>query len=97
MDVCSALTNAGIEEFHSTLCEFERNQKINNFFSNRRTQQNIYWFESSLSNSLLEIISVSPEIGSLVTKMKKNISDNLISPHLAINTIITEIKKLFVR
>ncbi|MFN6039679.1 MAG: methylmalonyl Co-A mutase-associated GTPase MeaB [Bacteroidota bacterium] len=97
VDVCSALTNAGIEEFYNTLIEFERNQKINNFFGNRRTQQNIYWFESSLSNSLLEIISVSPEIGSLVTKMKKNISDNLISPHLAINTIITEIKKIFVR
>lgn len=89
---CSALTHDGIPEVWQTIEKYIELTKGNNYFQEKRTEQNQYWMMETINEQLKSNFYNHPEIKKLLDSTKKAVSTDEISPFAAAQLVL---KKYF--
>jgi LAO/AO transport system kinase len=89
---CSSITREGIPEVWETINQFVTLTKLNNFFFDKRKEQNQYWMLESINEQLKTNFFNHPEIEKLLEENKKAVQNDEISPFAAAQLLL---KKYF--
>lgn len=85
---CSAITNDGIPEVWKTICDFIELTKSNNYFFEKRKEQNQYWMLETIHEQLKNNFFNHPEIIKLLEENKKAVQKDEISPFAAAQILL---------
>ena len=85
---CSALTQEGIPEIWKTILEYLELTKENNYFYDKRKEQNQYWMFETINEQLKTHFYNQPKIQNLLESTKKAVSNNELSPFAAAQQIL---------
>jgi LAO/AO transport system kinase len=85
---CSAITHDGISEVWDTILKFTELTKANNYFFEKRKEQNQYWMLESINEQLKTNFYNHPEIQNLLDSTKKAVQNDEISPFAAAQTLL---------
>jgi LAO/AO transport system kinase len=80
---CSAITHDGIAEVWETILKFLELTKTNNYFFEKRKEQNQYWMLETINEQLKTNFFNHPEIQKLLEENKKAVQNDEISPFAA--------------
>lgn len=80
---CSAIAGAGIAEIEETILSYSNATKINGYFDQNRTQQDLKWMDERINEMILESIKNRPEYQSLRSELSAKITERKISPFSA--------------
>ena len=80
---CSAITHDGISEVWETILKFLELTKTNNYFFEKRKEQNQYWMLETINEQLKTNFFNHPEIQKLLEENKKAVQNDEISPFSA--------------
>ncbi len=80
---CSAITHEGIPEVWKTISDFVKLTKTNNYFFEKRKEQNQYWMLETINEQLKNHFYNHPEIIKLLQENKKAVQNDEISPFAA--------------
>ncbi len=89
---CSSITREGIPEVWKTINQFVTLTQSNNFFFDKRKEQNQYWMLETINEQLKTNFFNHPEIEKLLEENKKAVQNNEISPFAAAQLLL---KKYF--
>jgi LAO/AO transport system kinase len=89
---CSAITHEGISAVWRMILDFETLTKSNNYFFEKRKEQNQFWMMETIDEQLKSSFYNHPEIIKLLEENKKAVQNDAISPFLAANILL---KKYF--
>jgi LAO/AO transport system kinase len=89
---CSSITREGIPEVWETINQFVTLTKLNNFFFDKRKEQNQYWMLETINEQLKTNFFNHPEIEKLLEENKKAVQNDEISPFTAAQLLL---KKYF--
>ena len=89
---CSAITQDGINAVWQMILDFESLTKSNNYFFEKRKEQNQFWMMETIDEQLKASFYNHPEIIKLLEENKKAVQNDAISPFLAANILL---KKYF--
>jgi len=89
---CSAITQDGISAVWQMILDFESLTKSNNYFFEKRKEQNQFWMMETIDEQLKASFYNHPEIIKLLEENKKAVQNDAISPFLAANILL---KKYF--
>jgi LAO/AO transport system kinase len=89
---CSAITQDGISAVWQMILDFESLTKSNNYFFEKRKEQNQFWMMETIDEQLKAGFYNHPEIIKLLEENKKAVQNDAISPFLAANILL---KKYF--
>ncbi len=85
---CSALQNTGIQEIWDIIEKYCELTAQNNYFQNRRQEQNQYWMMETINENILMNFYNHQGIKSLITENKKAVQNNELSPFAAAHKIL---------
>lgn len=85
---CSAITQDGIPEVWLTMEKFLELTKGNNYFFEKRKEQNQYWMLETINEQLKTNFYNHPEIQKLLESTKKAVSADEISPFAAAQELL---------
>ncbi|WP_310381923.1 methylmalonyl Co-A mutase-associated GTPase MeaB [Flavobacterium sp.] len=85
---CSALTHDGIPEVWQTIEKFIELTKGNNYFQEKRTEQNQYWMLETINEQLKSNFYDHPEIKKLLDSTKSAVQNDEISPFAAAQIVL---------
>ena len=85
---CSAITQEGIPEVWDTIEKYISHTKNNNFFFEKRKEQNQYWMLETINGRLNLDFYNHPEIKVLLEKTKKAMQNDEISPFAAAQLLL---------
>ena len=85
---CSAITHEGISDVWETIQKFMELIKSNNYFFEKRKEQNQYWMLETINEQLKTNFYNSPEIQKLLDATKKAVQNDEISPFAAANLLL---------
>ena len=85
---CSAITQEGIPEVWDTIEKFFSHTKYNNFFFEKRKEQNQYWMLETINEQLRLDFYNHQEIAALLEKTKKAVQNDEISPFAAAQLLL---------
>ena len=80
---CSSITHDGIPEVWETILKFLELTKSNNYFNEKRKEQNQYWMLETINEQLKTNFFNHPEIQKLLEDNKKAVQNDKISPFAA--------------
>ena len=80
---CSSITHVGISEVWETILKFLELTKTNNYFFEKRKEQNQYWMLETINDQLKTNFFNHPEIQKLLEENKKAVQNDEISPFAA--------------
>jgi LAO/AO transport system kinase len=80
---CSAITHDGISEVWETIMKFLDLTKTNNYFFEKRKEQNQYWMLETINEQLKTNFFNHPKIQKLLEENKKAVQNDEISPFAA--------------
>ena len=80
---CSAITHDGISEVWETILKFLELTKTNNYFFEKRKEQNQYWMLETINEQLKTNFFNHPKIQKLLEENKKAVQNDEISPFAA--------------
>ena len=89
---CSAITHEGIPEVWKTISDFENLTKSNNYFFEKRKDQNQFWMMETINEQLQSNFYNDFEINTLLEENKKAVANDEISPFAAAQLLL---KKYF--
>ena len=89
---CSAITHEGIPEVWKTISDFENLTKSNNYFFEKRKDQNQFWMMETINEQLQSNFYNDLEIEKLLEENKKAVANGEISPFAAAQLLL---KKYF--
>ncbi len=89
---CSSITREGIPEVWETINKYVTLTQSNNFFFDKRKDQNQYWMLETINEQLKTNFFNHPEIEKLLEENKKAVQNNEISPFAAAQLLL---KKYF--
>jgi len=89
---CSAITHEGIPEVWETIGKFLELTQGNNYFFEKRKEQNQYWMLETINEQLKSNFYNNPEIQQLLDSNKKAVQNDEISPFAAASLLL---KKYF--
>jgi LAO/AO transport system kinase len=89
---CSAITHDGIGAVWQMILDFEALTKSNNYFFEKRKEQNQYWMMETIDEQLKSNFYNHPAIIKLLEENKKAVQNDAISPFVAANILL---KKYF--
>jgi LAO/AO transport system kinase len=72
---CSATENIGIEDIWSGVESFIAHMKKEKLFSKRRARQSLEWFDSEVSQLILDHVQKDQNKNSSLQKLRKQVSD----------------------
>ena len=85
---CSAITHDGISEVWETILKFLELTKTNNYFFEKRKEQNQYWMLETINEQLKTNFFNHPEIQKLLEENKKAVQNDEISPFAAAQILL---------
>ena len=85
---CSAITHEGISEVWETILKFIELTKANNYFIEKRKEQNQYWMLETINEQLKTNFYNHPEIQNLMHSTKKAVQNDEISPFAAAQLLL---------
>ena len=85
---CSAITHEGIPEVWETIVKFLKLTKANNYFFEKRKEQNQYWMLETINEQLKTNFYNHPEIQKLLDTTKKAVQNDEISPFAAAQLLL---------
>jgi LAO/AO transport system kinase len=85
---CSAITHEGISEVWETILKFIKLTKGNNYFFEKRKEQNQYWMLETINEQLKSNFYNHPEIQKLLDSTKKAVQNGEISPFAAAQLLL---------
>jgi LAO/AO transport system kinase len=85
---CSAITHDGIAEVWETILNFIELTKGNNYFFEKRKEQNQYWMLETINEQLKTNFYNHPEIQNLLNSIKKAVQNDEISPFAAAQLLL---------
>ena len=85
---CSAITHEGIPEVWETIMQFLELTKGNNYFFEKRKEQNQYWMLETINEQLKLSFYTHPEIQKLLDSTKKAVQNDEISPFAAASLLL---------
>ena len=85
---CSALTQKGIPEIWNTIMDFVELTKGNNYFFEKRKQQNQYWMLETINEQLKTNFYNHSELENLLESTKKAVQNDEISPFSAAQLLL---------
>jgi len=85
---CSAITHEGIPEVWETIEKFLGLTKGNNYFFEKRKEQNQYWMLETINEQLKTNFYNHPEIQQLLDSTKKAVQNDEISPFAAAQLLL---------
>jgi LAO/AO transport system kinase len=89
---CSAITHEGIHDVWETIQKFLELTKGNNYFFEKRKEQNQYWMLETINEQLKTNFYSNPEIQKSLDSTKKAVQNDEISPFAAAQKLL---KKYF--
>ena len=92
VSTCSAITKDGIDDVWQTISDYFELVKANNYFEQKRKEQNQYWMLETINEQLKSNFYTHPEIIKLLDENKKAVASNEISPFAAAQLLL---KKYF--
>ena len=85
---CSAITHEGIPEVWETIQKFLELTKGNNYFFEKRKEQNQYWMLETINEQLKTNFYNNPEIQKSLDSTKKAVQNDEISPFVAAQKLL---------
>jgi LAO/AO transport system kinase len=85
---CSSISRDGISEVWETILKFLDLTKGNNYFFEKRKEQNQYWMIESINEHLKTNFYNNPEIQKLLENNKKAVQNDKISPFVAAQELL---------
>ncbi len=85
---CSAITHEGISAVWKTIAQFVELTKENNYFFEKRKEQNQYWMLETIDEQLKLNFYNRPEIHQLLDSTKKAVQNDEISPFAAAKLLL---------
>jgi LAO/AO transport system kinase len=85
---CSSITNDGIENVWQTISDYLKLVQTNDYFSEKRKEQNQYWMMETINDQLKTHFYSQPNIIELLDSNKKAVQNNKISPFVAAQTLL---------
>lgn len=85
---CSAITHEGIAETWDTISEYFMLAKGNNFFKERRSEQNSYWLNETINEQLKANFYSREDIAALLLANKQAVLNNELSPFAAATLLL---------
>ena len=85
---CSAITHEGISGVWETILKFIELTKGNNYFTEKRKEQNQYWMLETINEQLKTNFYNHPEIQNLMHSTKKAVQNDEISPFAAAQLLL---------
>nr|WP_314896491.1 methylmalonyl Co-A mutase-associated GTPase MeaB [uncultured Flavobacterium sp.] len=85
---CSAITHEGISDVWKTIEQFLKLTKDNNYFFEKRKEQNQYWMLETINEQLKLNFYNHPEIQQLLDSTKKAVQNDEISPFAAAQLLL---------
>jgi LAO/AO transport system kinase len=85
---CSAITHEGIPEVWETILKFLELTKANNYFYEKRAEQNQYWMLETINEQLKLSFFNHPDIAKQLEENKKAVQNNEISPFAAAQLLL---------
>ena len=92
VSTCSAITKDGIDDVWQTISDYFELVTANNYFEQKRKEQNQYWMLETINEQLKSNFYTHPEIIKLLDENKKAVASNEISPFAAAQLLL---KKYF--
>ena len=90
---CSAITHDGIPEVWETILKFLELTKGNNYFFEKRKEQNQYWMLETINEQLKANFYNNPKIQNLLEDNKKAVQNDEISPFAAAQLLLEKYLK----
>ncbi|RTZ00847.1 methylmalonyl Co-A mutase-associated GTPase MeaB [Flavobacterium sp. RSP49] len=91
---CSSISHEGIAEVWETIHKFLELTKVNNYFFEKRKEQNQYWMLETINEQLKTNFYNNPEIQASMNATKKAVQNDEISPFAAAQKLLeTYLKK----
>jgi len=91
---CSAITTEGISDVWQTITDYLELTKGNNYFSEKRQEQNQYWMMETINEQLKNNFYNHPEIISSLEQNRKAVQNNELSPFAAAVNLLELYKEL---
>lgn len=88
---CSAITNQGINEVEETILNYANTTKINGFFENNRTKQDLKWMDERVNEMILDSIKSRPEFKTLSDQLSTQITEGKMSPFRAAEKLLKDL------
>jgi LAO/AO transport system kinase len=85
---CSSITREGISEVWETINKYVGQTQSNNYFYNKRKDQNQYWMLETINEQLKTNFFNHPEIEKLLAENKKAVQNDEISPFAAAQLLL---------
>jgi LAO/AO transport system kinase len=85
---CSALTHQGIASVWETILQFFELTKSNNYFFDKRKEQNQYWMLETINEQLKNNFYNHADIQKLLEESRKMVLENQISPFRAAHLLL---------
>jgi LAO/AO transport system kinase len=85
---CSSITREGISEVWETINKYVGQTQSNNYFYNKRKDQNQYWMLETINEHLKTNFFNHPEIEKLLDENKKAVQNDEISPFAAAQLLL---------
>ncbi|MFL9838010.1 methylmalonyl Co-A mutase-associated GTPase MeaB [Flavobacterium sp. ST-75] len=85
---CSAVTHDGIDDVWQIMNEYFSLTKENNYFEDRRSEQNSHWLTETINEQLKNRFYNRPDIAELLNQNKKAVQNNEISPFAAAHILL---------
>ena len=92
---CSSIIREGIPEVWETINQFVTLTKLNNFFFDKRKEQNQYWMLETINEQLKTNFFNHPEIQKLLEENKKAVQNDEISPFAAAQLLLEKYFKKY--
>ncbi|MCB9196678.1 MAG: methylmalonyl Co-A mutase-associated GTPase MeaB [Flavobacteriales bacterium] len=89
---CSSYTMHGVDNVLNTIKSYVNHTKINGFFENNRTDQDLKWMEERVNELILEKIKNNEAFNEKSVKLTKEIENKKISPFKAAEELIKTLK-----
>ena len=87
---CSAITNDGIAAVWSTILDFLTLTNSNNYFVEKRKEQNQFWMIETINNQLKSDFYSNNAVVTQLEKMRIEVENGFISPFAAANDLLKE-------
>ena len=87
---CSSTQNKGIEEVYDMIEKYIRHTKAKNYFTKKRQEQTLFWFESLVQEKIREHFFSNPAFIKRYQEAKTKISNNQTTIPLAISAVFNE-------
>jgi LAO/AO transport system kinase len=92
-DTCSALENRGIDKVWFHIQEYLKLTKSNNYFFNRRKEQELFRLHNQIEDKLKQYFYEDPTVISFLKEAEKEVSENKKSPYKLAENLISLWKK----